>query len=111
METLNDFGAVQHFGVDTFTTGIYRTWLGMREPAAAAQLAAILMLFIAAVFVLERWSRGRRGYAHSSTRYRPLPRYHMTGLRAGIDIGRASRKGRVSHYVVITVGAVALKKK
>src|SRR3546814_12333424 len=41
METLNDFGAVQHFGVDTFTTGIYRTWLGMREPAAAAQLAPI----------------------------------------------------------------------
>jgi len=83
METLNDFGAVQHFGVDTFTTGIYRTWLGMGEPAAAAQLAAILMLFIAAVFVLERWSRGRRGFAHSSTRYRPLPRYHLTGLRAG----------------------------
>ncbi len=42
METLNDFGTVQYFGVDTFTTGIYRTWLGMGEPAAAAQLAAIL---------------------------------------------------------------------
>jgi iron(III) transport system permease protein len=84
MEALNDFGTVQHFGVDTFTTGIYRTWLGLREPAAAAQLAAILMLFIAAVFVLERWSRGRRGFAHSSTRYRPLPRYHLTGLRAAL---------------------------
>lgn len=84
METLNDFGAVQHFGVDTFTTGIYRTWLGMGEPAAAAQLAAILMLFIAAVFLLERWSRGRRGFAQSSTRYRALPRYPLTGLRAGL---------------------------
>ncbi len=84
METLNDFGTVQHFGVDTFTTGIYRTWLGMREPAAAAQLAAILMLFVAAVFVLERWSRGRRGFAHSSTRYRPLPRYRLAGLRAAL---------------------------
>uniref|UniRef100_UPI001E552102 hydrogenase subunit MbhD domain-containing protein n=1 Tax=Nocardia farcinica TaxID=37329 RepID=UPI001E552102 len=31
METLNDFGAVQFFGVDTFTTGIYRTWFGMGE--------------------------------------------------------------------------------
>ncbi len=82
METLNDFGTVQHFGVDTFTTGIYRTWLGMREPAAAAQLAAILMLFIAAVFLLERWSRGRRGFAQSSTRYRPLPRYRLRGPKA-----------------------------
>lgn len=86
MEALNDFGAVQHFGVDTFTTGIYRTWLGMREPAAAAQLAAILMLFIAGVFLLERWSRGRRGFAHSSTRYRPLPRHRLRGLRAGLAI-------------------------
>jgi iron(III) transport system permease protein len=84
MEALNDFGAVQHFGVDTFTTGIYRTWLGMGEPAAAAQLAAILMLFIAAIFLLERWSRGRRGFAQSSTRYRPLPRFHLTGLRAAL---------------------------
>ncbi|HBK36111.1 MAG TPA: iron ABC transporter permease, partial [Halomonas sp.] len=29
METLNEFGAVQFFGVDTFTTGIYRTWFGL----------------------------------------------------------------------------------
>ena len=43
METLNDFGTVQYFAVDTFTTGIYRTWLGMGEAAAAAQLAAVLI--------------------------------------------------------------------
>ena len=46
METLNDFGTVEYFGVSTFTTGIYRTWLGMGERSAAAQLAALLMLFI-----------------------------------------------------------------
>lgn len=40
METLNDFGTVQYFGVSTFTTGIYRTWLGMGERVAAAQLAS-----------------------------------------------------------------------
>ncbi len=86
METLNDFGAVQHFGVDTFTTGIYRTWLGRGEPAAAAQLAAILMLFIFAVFVLERLSRGRQRYAHTSTRYRPLPRFRLVDGRAALAI-------------------------
>ena len=26
METLADYGTVQYFGVDTFTTGIFRTW-------------------------------------------------------------------------------------
>src|SRR5690625_6628315 len=29
METLNDFGTVDYFGVQTFTTGIYRTWFGL----------------------------------------------------------------------------------
>lgn len=32
METLNDFGTVQYFGVETFTTGIYRTWFGLGAP-------------------------------------------------------------------------------
>jgi iron(III) transport system permease protein len=78
METLNDFGAVQHFAVDTFTTGIFRAWFGMGEPVAAAQLAAVLLLFIAVLVLLERWSRRRARYHHTSTKWRPLPRYELT---------------------------------
>ena len=80
IETLNDFGTVQYFAVDTFTTGIYRTWLGLGEPAAAAQLAAILMLFVLAVVVLERLSRGSGRVHHTSTRYRALPGIRLGGL-------------------------------
>ena len=29
METLSDFGAVDHFAIETFTTGIFRTWYGL----------------------------------------------------------------------------------
>jgi len=46
MEVLADFGTVQYFAVDTFTTGIYRTWFAMGQPIAAAQLASVLMLFV-----------------------------------------------------------------
>ena len=46
METLNDYGAVKHFGVPTFTTGIFRSWLGMDDISGALRLAACLMLFI-----------------------------------------------------------------
>ncbi|MFC3283277.1 ABC transporter permease [Litchfieldella rifensis] len=77
METLNEFGAVQFFGVDTFTTGIYRTWFGMGEQVAAAQLAACLLLFVIVFVVLERWSRGRRKYFHTSSRYQQLPEYRL----------------------------------
>ena len=38
METLSDFGAVEHFAVQTFTTGIFRTWFGMYDLNTAMQL-------------------------------------------------------------------------
>ena len=82
METLNDFGTVQYFAVDTFTTGIFRTWLGMGEPAAAAQLAATLMLFVFAVLLLERLSRGGGRVHHTTGRYRALPRFRLSGSKA-----------------------------
>jgi iron(III) transport system permease protein len=82
METLNDFGTVQYFGVDTFTTGIYRTWFGMGEREAAAQLAAFLLLFILWLILLERWSRRQRRYYQTTSRYRQLPSYQLRGIRA-----------------------------
>jgi len=82
METLNDFGAVQFFGVDTFTTGIYRTWFGMGEAAAAAQLAACLLVFVIALLGLERWSRRSARFHHPTARYRELPQYRLARGRA-----------------------------
>lgn len=62
METLADYGTVQYFGVDTFTTGIFRTWFGFGEPATAAQLSSILMCFVLVLFLLERYLRKRIRY-------------------------------------------------
>jgi iron(III) transport system permease protein len=84
METLNDFGAVQFFGVDTFTTGIYRTWFNLGEPVAAAQLASILLLFVLALILLERWSRGEARFFQTSARYRALPQFHLRGTRGAL---------------------------
>jgi iron(III) transport system permease protein len=66
METLADFGTVQYFGVNTFTTGIYRTWFALGSPTAAAQLAGVLMLFVLLVLTLERASRGLAKYQHTA---------------------------------------------
>jgi len=59
METLADFGAVSYFGVQTFTTGIYRAWLSMGDSVAAAQLSAMLLGFVAVILIAEQWNRGR----------------------------------------------------
>ncbi|NET35123.1 MAG: iron ABC transporter permease [Cyanothece sp. SIO1E1] len=84
METLNDFGTVEYFSVPTFTTGIYRTWFGLGERMAAAQLAAVLMMFIFGLILLERWSRRQARYYQGSSRYEQLSVYQLQGVRAAI---------------------------
>ena len=63
METLSDFGAVDHFAIQTFTTGIFRTWYGMYDLHTAMQLASLLLLFIIVFLVLERSSRMNAAYS------------------------------------------------
>nr|WP_084668945.1 iron ABC transporter permease [Spirulina major] len=87
METLNDFGTVEFFGITTFTTGIYRTWLGMGERTAAAQLAAVLLGFILILIALERWSRRRAKYYQNAGHAKPFQPYHLTGWRAWGALG------------------------
>ncbi|MEO0826061.1 MAG: iron ABC transporter permease [Cyanobacteria bacterium J06639_16] len=77
METLNDFGTVQYFGVETFTTGIYRTWFSLGERIAAAQLAAVLMLFVLGLILLERWSRRQARYYQTSGRIQHSAQYQL----------------------------------
>jgi iron(III) transport system permease protein len=70
METLADYGAVAYFGVQTFTTGIYRAWLSMSDRVAAAQLASALMVFVFILLVLEKHSRGRLRFYGVGQRFR-----------------------------------------
>lgn len=82
METLNDFGTVQYFGVDTFTTGIYRTWFGMGERVASAQLAAMLMLLILWLILLELWSRRQAKFYQTGSQQQHLQRFKLRGIRS-----------------------------
>jgi len=82
METLADYGTVSYFGLGVFTTGIFRTWFGLGDAAAAAKLAAILLLFVFTLVVIERGSRKRAQYHHTTNRYSALPQYRLSGYRA-----------------------------
>ncbi|NBC34108.1 MAG: ABC transporter permease subunit [Alphaproteobacteria bacterium] len=86
METLADYGTVAYFGVPTFTTGIYRAWFGMGEPAAAAQLSAVLLAFVLTVVVLERLARRAAKYHHTTKRYRAPARVRLRGRRAALAL-------------------------
>src|SRR3989344_4888707 len=81
MEALADFGAVAIFNFDTFTTAIYKSWLGLFSLTAAAQLASLLLLFVAVALIGERQLRGRARY-HAALRHGRTQRYKLTGSRA-----------------------------
>ena len=81
METLSDYGTVQYFGVSTFTTGIFRTWFGLGDSGAAAQLSLVLLVFVFVLLAAERYSRRRARYYHVGSRSRPLKKYPLTGWR------------------------------
>lgn len=86
METLAEYGAVHYFGVSTFTTGIFRTWFGLGDAAAAAQLAAVLLGFVFCLLVLERFSRRRARYHHTTGRYQVLSPVRLRGRHAAAAI-------------------------
>jgi iron(III) transport system permease protein len=83
METLNDYGTVDFFAVRTMTAGLIDVWLGMGSLAGGAQIATTMLVFVIALITLERISRRhQKVYQQSSTRFRALPAYHLTGWRA-----------------------------
>ena len=86
METLADFGTVSYFAVQTFTTGIYRAWFALGDRAAAAQLALVLLGFVALVLLLERASRGRRRYADTSLHRGATTRSRLRGAREALAV-------------------------
>lgn len=85
MEAFADYGTVQYFGVTTFTTGIFRTWFGMGNQLAAAQLAAMLTGFVLILLLLERWSRRKIRYYHQGQRTQAASRRSLSpGRQLGL---------------------------
>mgnify|MGYP005716031571 FL=1 len=81
METLSDFGAVEHFAIQTFTTGIFRTWYGMYDLQTAMQLSSLLLIFITFFLVLERYSRNNISYTSGSPTYGKIENKTLTGRK------------------------------
>jgi len=84
MEVLNDYGAVAYYGVQTFTTGIFRSWLALGDLDAAIRLAASLMLLVFCVLGVERLMRRGKRVEEGSGAHRPLRRYQLRGARAAL---------------------------
>ncbi len=80
METISDFGAVDHFAISTFTTGVFRTWYGMYDIETAKQLASLLLIFAVTLILLERYSRKNASYSNAMSLYKPLYLTKLKGI-------------------------------
>ena len=86
METLSDYGAVKHFGIQTFTYGIFRTWLGMGDLTSALRLAVVLMVFTLAILYIEKRNRSNAQYTENSLKKSSHKKNSLNGLKSTLAI-------------------------
>ncbi|MDE0850209.1 iron ABC transporter permease [Yoonia sp.] len=78
METVNDFGTVDYFAVQTLTTGIFTVWLQGGNLGGAAQLATCVLGMVVFLVVLEKVSRRKSKFFASVRGQRPVSRSALT---------------------------------
>ena len=82
METLNDFGTVDYFAVQTFTTGVFDVWLNMGNLGGAAQISSVALAFVMLLVWLERMSRRQQKYFQQGhRRFERLPVIDLYGFK------------------------------
>jgi iron(III) transport system permease protein len=79
METLNDFGTVDFFAVNTFSLGIFDVWMNMNNVSGAAQLASVMLLFVAVLVFSERYARRRQRFYTTAGKYQALAGFQLSG--------------------------------
>jgi len=87
MESVSDYGMMTYYGVSTFVTGIFRTWLGAGSLDDASKLASILMIVVFALIYLEKTQRKNIKYKSSGKDYRPLVKIKLKGFKAFLAFG------------------------
>jgi iron(III) transport system permease protein len=116
MEVLNDYGAAKYYGVNTFTTGIFRSWFALEEISTAVYLSAILLVLVFVIIGLERFLRGNRSYEISGKSDFKLPKLALSqGWRVLVFIlvsipilfGFILPLGQLLYWTVLTFSKVA----
>ena len=65
MEVLNEYGAVEYFGINTFTIGIFKSWYAYNDTGAAIQLSSILLFIVAFLFFTEKYFNKNKRFTFS----------------------------------------------
>lgn len=86
METLNDFGTVDFFAVQTLTAGLFDTWMGLGSLGGAAQIATVMLAFVVILVTLERYSRRKQQQFSARDNRDPIQRFKISRSRQALCI-------------------------
>jgi iron(III) transport system permease protein len=78
METLNDFGTVDFFAVQTLTAGLFDTWMNLGNLGGAAQIATTMLAFVVILVTLERYSRRKQQQFAARDNRDPIRRFKIS---------------------------------
>lgn len=81
METVNDFGVVEFFAVQTLTTGIFSVWLEGGNAGGAAQISSVILVMILFLMGMEKVSRRRMRFFNPPRHSRPITKIELTGVQ------------------------------
>ncbi len=87
METVNDFGVVEFFAVQTLTTGIFTVWLESGNAGGAAQIATVILVLILALMALEKAGRRKLRFHSMGRQIRPVVPIRLSGAQGWLATG------------------------
>lgn len=88
MELVSDFGVVDYYGVQAFSTGIYKTWHNYEDFYGAIKLSSVLLVIIFSFVIFESSLRKKLRFFTST----------KTGIATLIPTGK---RGRASIYLFL----------
>jgi iron(III) transport system permease protein len=81
METVNEYGVMAFFSVQTLTTGIFSTWLETGNVGGAAQLSCLILAVVLILMAVERVGRARLRFHAAARHARPITPQSLRGAR------------------------------
>ncbi|MFP4152366.1 MAG: ABC transporter permease [Alkalispirochaeta sp.] len=67
MEVMNAYATPVYLGIETLSTGVFRTWFALGDLPSATRLAAYVLILILVLLAVERAGRGRRRFSAGAT--------------------------------------------
>ena len=86
LEVLSDYGVTSHFGIHTFSTGIFQAWFGMHDVFTAIKVAFCGMLIATGLIVINRVFTNPKKM-QTQTSGKPVQPMPLTGVSLWVNWG------------------------